>query len=276
MAHHLNASRFSLSASSVLQCALFKPLGAAMFALCALCSIVSATQSHAADLPVLKVGDQSLQTRGILEASGQLKDLPYKIEWFNFPAAQPLGEALNAGAVDVGGLGDAPLVFALAAGARVRAVAATRSNPLDLAIVVGAHSPLNDAASLKGKRIATTRGSIGHYLALAALKKANVPLTDVSFVFLAPADAKAAMHGRCGTRTPRLAKRAITIASSPTASVFPKDSAIRLRPNARLRTSARNSPTSCDAWRPVSVGRFRIPTKWRRCNRKSRACRPMC
>lgn len=28
----------------------------------------------------LKVGDQQLQTRGILEASGQLKDVPYKIE----------------------------------------------------------------------------------------------------------------------------------------------------------------------------------------------------
>jgi sulfonate transport system substrate-binding protein len=27
-----------------------------------------------------------------------LKGWPYKIEWFNFPAAQPLGEALNAGA----------------------------------------------------------------------------------------------------------------------------------------------------------------------------------
>ncbi len=75
----------------------------------------------------LRVGDQQLQTRGILEASGQLKDLPYKIEWYNFPAAQPLGEALNAGAIDVGGLGDAPLIFAYAAGARVRAVAATRS-----------------------------------------------------------------------------------------------------------------------------------------------------
>ena len=149
--------------------------------------------THADDLPVLKVGDQSLQTRGILEASGQLKDLSYHIEWFKFPAAQPLGEALNAGAVDVGGLGDAPLVFALAAGARVRAVAATRSHPVDLAIVVNAHSPLTDVASLKGKRIATTRGSIGHFLVLAALKRANVPLSDVTLVFLAPADAKAAL-----------------------------------------------------------------------------------
>ncbi|XUW87192.1 ABC transporter substrate-binding protein [Burkholderia sp. M6-3] len=175
---------------SALQRALAEALTAAVLAIPAL---LFASASNAADLPVLKVGDQSLQTRGILEASGQLKDLPYKIEWFNFPAAQPLGEALNAGAVDVGGLGDAPLVFALAAGARVRAVAATRSNPLDLAIVVGPQSPLTEVANLKGKRLATTRGSIGHYLALAALKKANVSASDVTFVFLAPADAKAAL-----------------------------------------------------------------------------------
>jgi sulfonate transport system substrate-binding protein len=141
----------------------------------------------------LKVGDQQLQTRGILEASGQLNNVPYKIEWFNFPAAQPLGEALNAGAIDVGGLGDAPLIFAYAAGARVRAVAATRSIPRDLAIIVPDGSPIRTAADLKGKRIATTRGSIGHYLAIATLERAGIKLSDVSLRFMQPADAKAAL-----------------------------------------------------------------------------------
>lgn len=141
----------------------------------------------------LKVGDQQLQTRGILEASGQLKDVPYTIEWFNFPAAQPLGEALNAGAIDVGGLGDAPLIFAYAAGARIRAVAATRSTPVDIAILVPDGSPIKRAADLKGKRIATTRGSIGHYLAVATLERANLKLTDVTWAYMQPADAKAAL-----------------------------------------------------------------------------------
>jgi sulfonate transport system substrate-binding protein len=141
----------------------------------------------------LKVGDQQLQLRGILEASGQLKNVPYQIEWFNFPAAQPLGEALNAGAIDVGGLGDAPLIFAYAAGARIRAVAATRSVPVDLAIIVPEGSPIHSAADLKGKRIATTRGSIGHYLAVATLERAHLRLSDVSWNFMQPADAKAAL-----------------------------------------------------------------------------------
>jgi sulfonate transport system substrate-binding protein len=144
--------------------------------------------------PVLKVGDQQLQTRGVLEASGQLKDLPYQIEWFNFPAAQPLGEALNAGAIDIGGLGDAPLIFAYAAGARVRAVAATRSQPVDLAILVPAGSPIKSAADLKGKRIATTRGSIGHFLAIATLERAGIKLSDVTLAFMQPADAKSALE----------------------------------------------------------------------------------
>jgi sulfonate transport system substrate-binding protein len=141
----------------------------------------------------LKVGDQQFQTRGILAASGQLKDVPYPIEWFNFPAAQPLGEALNAGAIDIGGLGDAPLIFAYAAGANVRAVAATRAQPLDLAIIVGGDSPIKSAADLKGKRIATTRGSIGHYLVIATLERAHISLSDVSLRFMQPADAKAAL-----------------------------------------------------------------------------------
>jgi len=149
--------------------------------------------AQAADLPVLRVGDQQFQTRGILEASGQLKDLPYQIEWFNFPAAQPLGEALNAGAVDLGGLGDAPSIFAYAAGARVRIVAATRAVPADLAILVPNDSSIRTAADLKGKRVATTRGSIGHYLLITTLARAGLKVSDIKLEFLQPQDAKAAL-----------------------------------------------------------------------------------
>ena len=149
--------------------------------------------AHAADTVVLKVGDQQFQTRGVLEASGQLKDVPYQIEWFNFPAAQPLGEALNAGAVDLGGLGDAPTIFAYAAGAHVRVVAATRSQPIDLAIVVPENSPIKTPADLKGRRVATTRGSIGHFLLIATLEHAGLKLSEIKLEFLQPSDAKAAL-----------------------------------------------------------------------------------
>lgn len=153
----------------------------------------AASAANAADAAVLRVGDQRGGTRAVLEASGQLKDVPYKIEWSDFPNAAPLLEALRANAIDAGGVGDAPLLFAQAAGAPVRGVSAIRSEAHGVAIVANAKSTLNGAASLKGKRIATTRGSIGHYLALAALQKAGLKPSEVTFVYLGPSDAKAAL-----------------------------------------------------------------------------------
>jgi sulfonate transport system substrate-binding protein len=40
-----------------------------------------------------------------------LKDVPYKIEWKEFPAAAPLLEALSAGAIETGLVGDAPFTL---------------------------------------------------------------------------------------------------------------------------------------------------------------------
>lgn len=79
--------RFSFAILSVSPRAWARPLGAVAPAISAM---LCAALARAAGLPVLKVGDQALQTRGILEASGQLEDLPYRIEWFNFPAVPPL------------------------------------------------------------------------------------------------------------------------------------------------------------------------------------------
>lgn len=230
----------------------------------------------------LKVGDQQLQTRGILEAAGQLKDVPYQIEWFNFPAAQPLGEALNAGAIDVGGLGDAPLIFAYAAGAKIRAVSATRSTPLDLAIVVPAGSPIRGAADLKGKRIATTRGSIGHYLAVATLERANLKLGDVTWSFMQPADARAALASGSvdawSTWDPYVA---LSEARDHTRSVangvgVSSGLSFEAATETAIRASMPNSPISCAASRRASAGRSRIPTRSRRSSRRSRACPPTC
>lgn len=56
----------------------------------------------------LRIADQKGGMRSQLEAANALQDLPYEIKWAEFPAAAPLAEALNAGAVDAGIIGDAP------------------------------------------------------------------------------------------------------------------------------------------------------------------------
>ena len=142
---------------------------------------------------VLRAGDQKGGLRALLEAAGELQGLNYEIQWTEFPAAAPLAEALNAEAVDFGPIGDAPLIFALAAGVRVRAFAANRSDPYGTAVLVRSDSPLKSAADLKGRSIATNRGSIGHYVALKALASAGLKPEADTFRFLPPPDAKLAL-----------------------------------------------------------------------------------
>ncbi|KAA8875301.1 aliphatic sulfonate ABC transporter substrate-binding protein [Klebsiella pneumoniae] len=104
-----------------------------------------------------------------------------------------LAEALNAGAVDAGIIGDAPLLFALANGAPVKAIAVDKSNPAGTAVLVSPGSTLKSGADLKGKRIATGKGSIGHFVALKALEQAGISPKEVQWVFLGPVDAKVAL-----------------------------------------------------------------------------------
>ncbi|MCS6053653.1 ABC transporter substrate-binding protein [Klebsiella variicola subsp. variicola] len=131
--------------------------------------------------------------RSQLEAANALQNLPYDIKWAEFPAAAPLAEALNAGAVDAGIIGDAPLLFALANGAPVKAIAVDKSNPAGTAVLVSPGSTLKSGADLKGKRIATGKGSIGHFVALKALEQAGISPKEVQWVFLGPVDAKVAL-----------------------------------------------------------------------------------
>lgn len=148
---------------------------------------------HAQGRPVLKAGDQKGGLRALLEAADALQGLAYDIQWSEFPAAAPLAEALNANAVDSGPIGDAPLIFALAAGTKVKAIGANRSDAYGTAVLVRPDSPLKTAADLKGRRVATNRGSIGHFVTLKAITAAGLKPEDVNLRFLAPADAKLAL-----------------------------------------------------------------------------------
>ncbi len=101
-------------------------------------------------------------------------------------------EALGAGAIETGLVGDAPFTFAAAANVPVKAIGAIRQSQEGLAILVPRESPVHSFEDLRGKKIATGRGSIGHQLILAALESRGWSPSDVQIVFLAPSDAKVA------------------------------------------------------------------------------------
>ena len=157
--------------------------------------LLGAALSHAAELEPLRVANQKSAIKVLLQAAGELDGLPYRIDFSEFPAAAPLGEALNAGAVDIGGLGDAPYVFALGAGAPLKVVEIIeRNGRFTTSILVPKDSPLKTVADLKGQRIVTNRGSIGHFLVIRALREAGLKTSDVTFVNLLPTDARSALE----------------------------------------------------------------------------------
>ncbi|MFF0013542.1 ABC transporter substrate-binding protein [Streptomyces sp. NPDC005374] len=140
----------------------------------------------------LNVGDQKGGSEAILRAAGELKNLDYKIKWSTFTSGPPLLEAVNAKAVDIGGVGNTPPVFAAGAGSKISVVAAFHGTSKGDAILVPNDSKLSGPEQLKGKSIAVAQGSSANYQLVASLKAAGLTLSDVKVKYLQPADALAA------------------------------------------------------------------------------------
>src|SRR3989442_13286564 len=147
---------------------------------------------------VLRIGFQKYGKLVLLKSKGTLEDklkaAGYKVVWTEFPSGPPLLEALNVGAIDFGNTGEAPPIFAQAAGAPIQYVAYEPPAPKGEAILVPKDSPLKTVADLKGKKVALNKGSNVHYLLVKALEKAGVKYSEVELAFLAPADARAAFE----------------------------------------------------------------------------------
>ncbi|RYC31254.1 aliphatic sulfonate ABC transporter substrate-binding protein [Lichenibacterium minor] len=133
-----------------------------------------------------------LKQHGGLDA--RLKPLGYAAEWSEFPSGPPILEAMRAGAIDFGQTGDAPPIFAQAGRTDLVYVANEPAAPDGEAILVPKDSGIRSLADLKGRRVALNKGSNVHYFLVKALEKAGLSYGDVSPVFLAPADARAAFE----------------------------------------------------------------------------------
>ncbi|WGS51722.1 sulfonate ABC transporter substrate-binding protein [Paraburkholderia sp. D15] len=144
----------------------------------------------------LRIGFQKYGNFVVLKARGTLeKRLAAQgatVQWLEFPAGPQLLEGLNAGAVDVGTVGETPPIFAQAAGVDFVYIGNEPPAPKGEAIVVPQNSPIRSVADLRGKKVALNRGSNVHYLLVKALQHAGLSYTDIQPVYLTPADARAA------------------------------------------------------------------------------------
>jgi len=140
----------------------------------------------------LIVGDQKGGSKALLQAAGELDDVDYKIEWKEFTSGPPLLEALNAGAIHVGGVGNTPPLFAAAAKSPIKIVQGATYGGTGDAIVVPPGSPIKDVSELKGKTVGVAKGSSANYNLLAQLEDAGLKYSDVKVKELQPGDALAA------------------------------------------------------------------------------------
>jgi sulfonate transport system substrate-binding protein len=142
----------------------------------------------------LHIGDQAgTGAQALLTAAGLINKLPFKVAWSDFTSGPPMLQAMGAGSVDIGGVGNAPPVFAAAGGSRIAIVGAFQSNPLGSALLVPKSSPISSVAQLRGKRIAVAQGSSADYHLLTVLNKAGISVHDVTLVYVQPAAGLAAM-----------------------------------------------------------------------------------
>jgi sulfonate transport system substrate-binding protein len=92
-----------------------------------------------------------LRARGTLEK--RLAAQGTSVQWLEFPAGPQLLEGLNAGAVDVGTVGETPPIFAQAAGVDFVYIASEPPAPRGEALVVPHDSPIRTDADLRGKKV---------------------------------------------------------------------------------------------------------------------------
>ena len=143
----------------------------------------------------LTVGDQKGGSQALLSAAGDLKGLPYTIDWKPFTSGPPLLDAVSSGAVDVGGVGNTPPLFAIDQKKKLKVVSAYSQGATGDAIVIPKSSRLTSVGQLKGKKVAVAKGSSANYNLLAQLKKAGLSFSDITPVYLQPSEALAAFKG---------------------------------------------------------------------------------
>lgn len=110
------------------------------------------------------------------------------VNWLEFSSGPPMMEAMNAGGVDYGAVGDSPPIFAQAAGAAI-VYAAGQPATNGLGILVARNSTIHSIGDLEGKRIGFAKGSSAHNLVVQTLLAAGLTYGDVTPVYLAPPDA---------------------------------------------------------------------------------------
>jgi sulfonate transport system substrate-binding protein len=144
----------------------------------------------------LRIGFQKLGLLMLAKAYGALDAAlsarGVNVEWVEYAAGLEIVDAMSAGELAAGVVGDFPAVFAQVQSVPIVYLAAEPPAPHGTAVVVPAHSRARSLRDLRGKRIAVNRGSQAHYLLIRAFEEAELDERDVELQFASPHEAQRA------------------------------------------------------------------------------------
>jgi sulfonate transport system substrate-binding protein len=136
----------------------------------------------------LRIGYQRFGGLSLLKA----RNAAQNVEWSLFESGPALTEALKAGSIDLGQVGEAPPVFAAAAKIPFSIIGTSQPIPQGEAVLVKADSPYKTFADLKGKKVALNKGSNVNWLLVKLLEANNLKITDIDVKYLKPAEGRPA------------------------------------------------------------------------------------
>ena len=126
-----------------------------------------------------------IQKLGLLDKylpkTGKYKDMKYSVSWQNFTSGPPITNGMMANNIQIGMMGDYPLLVNGATGqatgneTQLVAILAYNEYGSGNGIVVNKDSPYFDLADLKGKTVSVPFGSAAHGMLLAALQRRGLP-----------------------------------------------------------------------------------------------------
>jgi NitT/TauT family transport system substrate-binding protein len=168
------------------------------FALSAICALVSAQASAQGKQTItIGIGTQNTTTNTVtggivikelkllekhLPKTGKYKDVTYKIDWENFTSGPPVTNGMVANKLQIGMMGDYPLLVNGATGQQNKAnetqliaIIAYNAFGSGNGVVVHKDSPYYELADLKGKKVSVPFGSAAHGMMLQAMQERGWP-----------------------------------------------------------------------------------------------------
>ncbi|MGM9490473.1 ABC transporter substrate-binding protein [Ideonella sp. YS5] len=171
-------------------------------------SVTAVFGAHAREELVIGIGTQNTTTNTVtggvvikelkllekhLPRTGKYKDIDFKLDWQNATSGPPIINGMMAKKLDIGMMGDYPLLVAGATGqsqpgneTQLVAIIAYNAFGSGNGIVVHKDSPYYQLSDLKGKVVSVPFGSAAHGMVLQALQSRGLPPDYFSLVSQSP------------------------------------------------------------------------------------------